>query len=98
MGQGCNIPGCQCTHDGGCDRGWIDLVDERGDSLDKTSPCPTCRPGLKRVIDSSWDWEDRAAKMERLRGLEAAEFADYKRQRTTARRTAATAATLEHTG
>jgi hypothetical protein len=34
----CRRPGCRCSHDNGCEFGWVDT----GDST--VVPCPSCRP------------------------------------------------------
>jgi len=48
---------CRCTHDNGCEFGWIDT----GSS--SVEPCPICRPGKIRQID-----ETRPQWLARLRG------------------------------
>lgn len=34
----CGLPWCRCTHDAGCEFGWVDT------GLASVRPCPTCRP------------------------------------------------------
>jgi hypothetical protein len=41
----CKITGCQCTHTGGCYKGWFDSEDGR-----TTTPCPVCRTSLSLVL------------------------------------------------
>lgn len=79
MGVPCKIPNCNCTHDGGCDRGWISMDDEFGNDLGKTAPCPNCRPGLKRALEMSWGWEDRAENIARVSQMERADFLGQQR-------------------
>jgi hypothetical protein len=56
----CRIPGCVCTHDGDCYRGWLDIT---SDGREYAIPCRTCRPAQRRVTQLA---PDRAAMRERL--------------------------------
>ena len=40
----CPFPDCVCTHDSGCNAGWLDTPDG------PASPCPVCRPGLNDIL------------------------------------------------
>lgn len=46
----CGYPGCVCTHDGECYRGWLD---RREDDREYTVPCRNCRPQQRRVTQES---------------------------------------------
>lgn len=45
----CGRPGCFCTHNGDCYRGWIDSWN-LPDPI--TIPCRNCRPDLAKRLDS----------------------------------------------
>lgn len=56
----CGRKGCMCSHDGGCDRGFINLEDENGKELGRVSPCRNCKPEMAEIIQTSGDFETRS--------------------------------------
>ena len=42
----CGRSACECTHDGGCFKGWIDHDPGAHGTYDYTIPCRVCRPVL----------------------------------------------------
>jgi len=51
-GTSCRRPGCRCTHEAPCDRGWIETED------DKTTPCLTCREELAVAVRDARDRDE----------------------------------------
>lgn len=58
-GPPCTVRGCQCTHTGECDRGWVDYpaTVRHGITYQRVAPCAVCRPDAftrwKRDLDNS---------------------------------------------
>ena len=57
----CRRPGCTCTHDGECYRGWLD---RREDDREYAVPCRRCDPEKRTIVQQS---PDRITMGERLR-------------------------------
>jgi hypothetical protein len=46
----CGRRGCECTHDDGCYKGWVDHLPGAYGTYDHTVPCRNCRPVLWQRI------------------------------------------------
>lgn len=69
----CGRKDCVCTHTGGCDRGFINLVELRPDGSERdlgVSPCRTCRQELSDIVETSWSNEERQRRIGLMRERE----------------------------
>lgn len=71
----CGQPDCRCTHaydqtlGTGCDRGFINLVDECGRDVGVT-PCRSCRPMLSDILDNYVDTDDKRRRIDEMRDMQ----------------------------